>query len=172
MLLKNNSLVLLAVNSKSTQDWVSYYYTSERLDIAVGTEQIPKMSSERQPLLSIKSQSLSQVPKGICCRPKHLCLSSKAAILIILWTAVVGTAYTPIKDLVATVINNSAYAGTVDVAVLDLIPHVVLAIIMTFYPLSGFIADVCCGRFKTTLMSLRAWDKGINAWYAWIWAEN
>ena len=114
------------------------------------------MSSEVQPLLSqssINSQSLVQTIR-ICCRPKYLCLSSKAAILIILWTVVVGTTYTFIKDLVAIVINTSHYARTVDVAVLDLIPYAVLAVIMTFYPLSGFIADVCCGRFKTVMISL------------------
>ena len=114
------------------------------------------MSSEAQPLLtqSSNSQPLLQTTR-ICCREKYLCLSSKAAILIILWTAVVGTAYTFIKDLVAIMINTSHYACTVDVAVLDLIPYAVLAVIMTFYPLSGFIADVCCGCLLYTSPSPR-----------------
>ena len=113
------------------------------------------MSSEVQPLLTqsnINTELLVQ--RRICRKLKHLCLSSKAAILIILWTVVIGTAYTLIKDLVALVIITNPYAVTVDVAVLDLIPYVVLAVIMTFYPLSGFIADVCCGRFKTVMISV------------------
>ena len=113
------------------------------------------MSSETQPLLNQSPANLQpQINKRICCRPQYICVSSKAAILIILWTAVVGTAYTSFKNLAALLINSSYYTGTVDVAVLALIPYVVLAIIMTFYPLSGFIADVCCGRFKTVMISL------------------
>ena len=41
-----------------------------------------------------------------------------------------------------------------DIAILDSIPYVMLTITMTIYPLSGFIADVCCGRFKTAIISL------------------
>ena len=85
---------------------------------------------------------------------KHLCLSSKAAILIILWAAVVGTAYTLFKDIVAVSILGSSYAHVTDIAILDSIPYVAVTITMTFYPLSGFIADVCCGRFKTAIISL------------------
>ena len=85
---------------------------------------------------------------------KHLCLSSKAAILIILWATVVGAVYTLFKDIVAVAILGSRYAHIADIAILDLIPYVTLTFIMTFYPLSGFIADVCCGRFRTAVVSL------------------
>ena len=34
------------------------------------------------------------------------------------------------------------------------LPYAILAFIMMFYPLSGFIADVCCGRLKTVVISL------------------
>ena len=70
---------------------------------------------------------------------KHLCLSSKAAILIISWATVIGTAYPLFKDLVAVSILSSSYAHVTDIAILD------LSLIMIFYPLNGFI---CCGRFK------------------------
>ena len=36
----------------------------------------------------------------------------------------------------------------------DSITYATLAIIMTFYPLSGFIADVYCGRLRTVVISL------------------
>ena len=85
---------------------------------------------------------------------KHVCLSSKAAILIILWVTVVGAAYTLIKDLVAVSILGKHYSHIADVGSLDLIPYATLTIIMIFYPLSGFIADVCCGRFKISIISL------------------
>ena len=34
------------------------------------------------------------------------------------------------------------------------LPYAILAIVMIFYPLSGFIADVCCGRLKIVVISL------------------
>ena len=106
------------------------------------------MSSEASPLLPrFNSHWLLNTPK-------HLCLSSKAAILIILWATVVGTAYSFIQDIVVVSILGSRYAHSEDVAILDLIPYVTLTLIMTFYPLSGFIADICCGRFRTVMFSL------------------
>ena len=108
------------------------------------------MSPEASPLLNHISRFNSyRLPKF-----KHLCLSSKAAILIILWATVVGTAYTFIQDIVAVSILGSRYAHSEDVAILDLIPYVTLTLIMIFYPLSGFMADVCCGRFRTAMFSL------------------
>ena len=32
--------------------------------------------------------------------------------------------------------------------------YVILALVMMFYPLSGFIADICCGRLKAVVISL------------------
>ena len=56
--------------------------------------------------------------------------------------------------MTALLINSSQYTHTVDIAILDLIPYAVLAVVMTLYPVSGFIADVCCGRFKVAMISL------------------
>ena len=68
----------------------------------------------------------------------------------------VGVAYTLIRDGTALLITTSKYTNTVSVAVLDLIPYLAMAILMIFYPvfLSGFIADICCGRFKIIRISV------------------
>ena len=111
------------------------------------------MSSELKPLLNSRSGSLPLTTT--CSIPQCLCIPSKAAILTICWTAVVGMVYAFIIDWVAVLITTSKYyhaAG--DVAVLDLIQYVVMATVMIFYPLSGFMADVCCGRFKTIMISV------------------
>ena len=39
-------------------------------------------------------------------------------------------------------------------SVYDSLPYAILAIVMMFYPPSGFIADVCCGQLKTVVVSL------------------
>ena len=118
---------------------------------------MPSMSLETDPLLNRPIISFStqvQLKLKLSCRLKYICLPSKAAILIILWTAVIGAANTFIKDVVALLIITSPYAHTVDLAILDLIPYAVLTIVLTLYPLSGFIADVYCGRFKIAMISL------------------
>ena len=89
-----------------------------------------------------------------CCKPKYLCLPSKAAVLIIIWTTVVGAAFSFIKDFMAFFVVSSKYSHIHDVGTVDLIPYAILAVMMMFYPLSGFIADVWCGRFKTVMVSM------------------
>ena len=88
-----------------------------------------------------------------CPPPKHLCLPSKAATLILLWTAIVGALYNIFLGLaVALEIFKSKY-GT-NFSVYDSLIYAILALVMMFYPLSGFLADVCCGRLKIAIISL------------------
>ena len=84
---------------------------------------------------------------------KLLCVPSKAAILIILWTATVGMLYSLVL-LIAVVTTYSNIRPGVSISIFDSITYATLAIIMMFYPLSGFIADVYCGRLRTVVISL------------------
>ena len=100
------------------------------------------------------SSPLQQKSVCISCPPsKYLCLPSKAAILILLWTVIVGTMYYIFMGLAAVIqITNSQIS--ISFSVYDPLPYAIFTIIMMFYPLSGFIADVCCGRLKTVVVSL------------------
>ena len=94
--------------------------------------------------------------RSVCvsCHPlKHLCLPSKAAILILLWTAIAGIVYYGAVDIAAVIIvgHTDHYTGML---MFDALLYAMLAVIMIFYPLSGFITDVCCGRLKTIVISL------------------
>ena len=94
--------------------------------------------------------------KNICisCPPsKHLCLPSKAAILILLWTIIVGAIYYNFVGISATLVMSDPTPNTV-LSQYEPLPYAILAMVMMFYPLSGFIADVCCGRLKTVVVSL------------------
>lgn len=84
----------------------------------------------------------------------HLCLPSKAATLILFWTAVVGAAYYTVLIATVTLIDIKPLSSTVSISVSGTIPHAILAIAMMFYPLCGFIADVCFGRLKAVIISL------------------
>ena len=93
--------------------------------------------------------------KSVCISQlsKHLCLPSKAAILILLWTAVVGIVYYT-AIYVGVILTTALSNPNISLTTFDFLPYAILAIIMMFYPLSGFIADVCCGRLKTIAISL------------------
>ena len=121
-------------------------------------------TSEIQPLLRQSSttstiSSLFQKEKldlaKNCCWPKNICLPSKSAILIILWSMLVGTVYTFLMGIVAVSVVYGKYKRVdIDIGLIGSIPPALLAVIMTLYPISGFIADVCCGRFKTVIVSV------------------
>ena len=83
------------------------------------------------------------------------CLPSKAAILIVLWTFVVGLAFSTIIGVaVILIFTYDQVSPTTSISEYDSLPYALLAIAMIFYPVSGFIADVCCGRLKTVVISL------------------
>ena len=94
--------------------------------------------------------------KSVCssCPPsKLLCLPSKAAILILFWTAIVGAMYFNFVGFSAALVLSNQ-TPNVALSEYEPLPYAILAIVMIFYPLSGFIADVCCGRLKTVVVSL------------------
>ena len=84
---------------------------------------------------------------------KLLCVPSKAAILIIIWTATVGMLHN-IFLLLAVAITYSNTQTGISISMFDSLTYAILAIIMMFYPLSGFIADVYCGQLRTVVVSL------------------
>ena len=88
-----------------------------------------------------------------CPPPKHLCLPSKAAILILLWTAIVGVTYHNLVGFSAVAVLGIQQPNTT-FSMYEPLPYAILALVMMFYPLSGFIADVCCGRLKAVIISL------------------
>ena len=67
---------------------------------------------------------------------KHLCLPSKAAILILLWTIIVGAMYHCLVGLSAILVMSIQQPNTI-LSVYEPLPYAILAIVMMFYPLSG-----------------------------------
>ena len=100
------------------------------------------------------SSPLQQKSVCISCPPsKLLCLPSKAAILTLLWTIIVGATYFNLIDFSALLVPSNPVPNAI-LSEYEPLPYALLAIVMMFYPLSGFIADVCCGRLKTVVVSL------------------
>ena len=88
------------------------------------------------------------------CSCKHLFLPSKAATLILFWTAVVGAAYYTVLVATVALIDSKPLSSTISIPVNDTIPLAILAIAMMLYPLCGFVADVRFGRLKVVVISL------------------
>ena len=108
---------------------------------------------ESKSLLHNNGDSSSRNRRRKCCLlGQDFCLPYKAAYLILLWTVAVGLIYySLLKSVVGGVHINKTGSS---VAIYESITYAVLAFIMMFYPLSGLIADVCCGRLKTVAISL------------------
>ena len=111
------------------------------------TRLLDNTASEDSSPLQLKKVCISCPPS------KDLCLPSKAAILILLWTIVVGAIYHNVVGLSALLVLSNPTPNTT-LSEYEPLPYAVLTIVMMFYPLSGFIADVCCGRLKTVIVSL------------------
>ena len=88
-----------------------------------------------------------------CHSPKHLCLPSRSAILLLFWTVIVGMMYFLLMVWSAMFVASNPQPKAI-LSMYEPLPYAILAFVMMFYPLSGFIADVYCGRLKTVVISL------------------
>ena len=113
--------------------------------------------TEIQPLLSpVGMLTFCECLYQACAPPMHLCLQSKAAVLILLWLAMAGTSYTLAMDAMVAIgiILGNDKDKFHNVLVNILIPYVCLALVMLLYPLSGFVADIWCGQFRLVIISM------------------
>ena len=112
----------------------------------------------RQPIInetSILSQSLRQQENNSCSKScKHVCLPSKAAILMIFWTVAVGAAYNFVLLVAAALTYGWPLSSDISISANHCLPYAILAFVTMFYVLSGFIADVYCGRLKVVVIGL------------------
>ena len=116
-----------------------------------------RASLEAQPLLPPFTQNTARIRRvPLCCSPGGFCMTSKATILVLLWTVFVGALYiissVGFWYLISLILQSFTESSL-------LIPYYVVlcgssALCFIFYPLSGYFADVCCGRFKTITASL------------------
>ena len=122
----------------------------------------PVSCSESQPLLRspIPQSSIQERLVGACILPRHLCPPSKSAILILIWSAIVGTVYILAMDSSVALavagkrITINGHKHNLNMFINVLVPYAGLAFVLLMYPLSGFIADVRYGRYKTVICSL------------------
>ena len=106
----------------------------------------------QQPVISEASPQ-SQL-KSSTCSCEYLCLPSKAAILMIFWAAVVGAVYNFVILVTVVIVDTKPLSPDISISANECLPYAILALVTMFYPLSGFIADACCGRLKMVVIGL------------------
>ena len=122
-------------------------------------------SAETQRLLQSHSHRRDEQHIQISCNQcllklKSLCMFSKPVYLILMWTLIVGAIYAGMLYLAAGFISSSAilsssiFNNTNPFISPLCITQAVLALTAMLYPLSGFLADVWCGRFKAVMIGL------------------
>ena len=122
----------------------------------------PVSTPEAQPLLGSPLPQLSYRKRlgHACAFPRHLCPPSKAAALILVWSAIVGSTYTFAMDssvvlgIAGKTLKIHGHKHHLNIFINVFVPYACLALVLLIYPLSGFMADVCCGRYKTVIGSL------------------
>ena len=114
------------------------------------------MHQEIQPLVSSSNTAAAERYSGSCCRP---ILQHKVVLLILVWTLIVGELNTFLQFLVegfieqyVPIVQRNNFSNAVSSPVSFW--YAILAMISVLYPISGFIADVCCGRFRTVIIGL------------------
>ena len=118
---------------------------------------------ENQPLLSTVSDNGAHHQKNCCSSGMYSALKQifqkyKAVLLILVWTVIVGELFTCQQAVIRLFIDEYVPTGDNHFANSVSSPlafaNVILAVIAMLYPLSGFLADVYCGRFKTVMVGL------------------
>ena len=104
-----------------------------------------------------ETESLLRTQQGCveCCNWRRLCLKSKSSILIIIWSVLIGMAYTTVLFCIGVFIMENyiriKFDGVEPYAMN--VVYIGLAILALLHPLIGFMTDVSCGRFKIVMFS-------------------
>ena len=106
---------------------------------------------ESQSLLSSEDVVIRFVP--LHCSPSGICIKSKVVSLVLLWSVFIGCYYSVVNSLTLW----QSYI-VLDIFNSNLLPTLVFCFCQAFFcfsfPLSGYIADVHCGRLRTILFSM------------------
>ena len=112
-----------------------------------------RQSHESQSLLSSFSRNEAIRQVGNNYHQAGFCLTSKAAVLILTWIVFVGTLHFVVCISMSLLIYSSNLVD-IDVALPFVLRNFFTMLLFVFYPLSGYLADVWCGRFRTIVASL------------------
>ena len=100
--------------------------------------------------------------KHLSCLPCNICVNSKPALLILVWCVIMGMIYLCLLSLFGIfgyvlqyLIHSERHGLLTNVLVVTIVlAFAFLALFSLMYPFSGYVADVCIGRYRTIVISL------------------
>ena len=120
--------------------------------------------SETEPLLSPLPKVTATIRRRLFYMnllPRGLCLPSKTAVLILLWTLVVSAIYSTVTDSVAVaveILSNKIHVHFIrerrGPSITVFLTYLSFVLASIFYPFTGYMADVHIGRYKAVIISL------------------
>jgi hypothetical protein len=124
-------------------------------DLASAEENIPT-SRETTPLLgNERRRTRTRMQSKFHCRRQRCCVSSKAALLILVWNLILAASFESILDpnFFRTVFEIDDDFD--EIKPFSAMMYSVVAFLFLFYPLAGCLADIRWGRYKTVVYSVR-----------------
>ena len=89
------------------------------------------------------------------CSPRILFIKSKPAVLILLWTIVVGGIYSLTHfGLIAAIVSTPGVSLPHPLLWTTIIAYMFISLMRMFYPIGGLVGDVRWGRFRTVTVGL------------------
>ncbi len=92
------------------------------------------------------------------CSPRSLCLTSKPVVIILVWVFLVGCVNTALKYIIIFAIpasDNDRYRPVNGMSFIYFSCfYGFMALMTACYPVTGYVADVCCGRYRMVSISL------------------
>ena len=122
-------------------------------DLASAEENIPTSRVTASLLGSERLNTHARTRSKFHCRRHRCCVSSKSALLILLWNLILIAALEGLLDpnffrVIIIEIGYNMYGNSV-------IMYSVVAFLFLFYPLAGCLADIQWGRYKAVVYSVR-----------------
>ena len=81
-------------------------------------------------------------------------VKSKASVLILMWTVLIGAIYQATFGIILMFLVRAAPLVQTNIGLPFVILYSFLVFVFIFYPINGFIADVYCGRFRIIITSM------------------
>ncbi len=127
-------------------------------DMASAEENISTSGElETAPLIRNRGQrarTCVKIQSNFHCRRQRCCMSSKAALLILLWNLILVAGFESLLDPnFFRVLFETDNFDTL--SMISVIMYSVVAFLLLFYPLAGCLADIRWGRYKTVVYSVR-----------------
>lgn len=122
------------------------------------------LCSESQPLLfSSSHQRLSGtvlMSQSNSC-VSDLCIPSKAGILLVLYSAIIGSLYSTLVATGAIVALEHLQKRFLGHSFAISLAHILISVTTSVVPIGGCVADIICGRYTTYMISLFSMTLGL-----------